>query len=144
MCSDETVPGDEHRRRGSRVALAIGYLVLQGLAGACWWIGLAFWPSVRRTFLPDGAPDWPLLSLWIADIMLFVVGSWVCAVCLYQQSRWVAPALWFTSGALAYAALYCLGTSLATGDVWLSTGLMCPAALSTLVISVSNGRDQIQ
>jgi len=119
-----------------RTRLASGYLVIQGLAGAAWWVGLAGWPSLRSHFLPAGAPDWPLLSFWMADLCLFVVGSWACAVCLCRSSRAASAALWFTSGAVSYACLYCLGTSLLTGEAWLSTALMCPAAVCTLAITV--------
>ncbi len=143
MCAAKTARVDRSPRCRGRIGLASGYLVLQGMAGVAWWVGLACWPSLRSHFLPAGAPDWPLLSFWLADLCLLVAGSWACAVCLYRRSQAAAPALWFTSGAVGYACLYCLGTSLLTGEVWLATGLMCPAALCTLGITVCIQRKDV-
>jgi hypothetical protein len=111
------------------------------VAGAIWWVGLIFFPGTRAYFQPPDAPPWTILAFWLADLLLFVVASLVSAVLLIRRSRHARAALWFTAGAVSYAALYCLGLSLLTASTWLATGSMLPAMLVTLWIAITYDTD---
>ncbi|MDY7092397.1 MAG: hypothetical protein SX243_05410 [Acidobacteriota bacterium] len=109
------------------------YLVLQAILGVAWWGMLLAWPESRGFFLAAGEPEGVLFSFWLAEIASFVGGSAVCGWLVLRGSASAQVALWLTAGAVLYAALYCLGRSLLTGDAWLATLLMLgPAALTTL------------
>lgn len=112
------------------------YLVCQGLAGAAWWGCLVGMPLTRDCFKPPGAPDWAILAFWLADLLLFVVGSLLSAVFVFRGSALARPVLWFTAGGVSYASLYCVGLSLLTGTVWLASAAMLPAMAITLWISL--------
>lgn len=110
------------------------YLIFQGSAGALWWGSLLAWPASRAWFMPEAAPDWTLLSFWLADLLLFVCASWMSGILLLRQSCWARPLLWFTAGAVSYAALYCVGQSILTRSAWLSVVAMLPAMAITVGI----------
>lgn len=123
-------------RESGSIRLFAGYLVLQGLAGAVWWICLVWIPSSRAYFAPEAPPGWTILSFWLADSLLFVVGSVLSGVLLLRGSPYARPLLWFTAGGVSYASLYCVGLSILTASVWLAAGAMLPAMCVTLWISV--------
>lgn len=124
------------RRESVRMRVFSGYMLLQGFAGASWWMCLVWIPSSRDYFTPQGAPDWTILSFWLADSLLFVVGSVLSGVFLLRGSSYARPVLWFTAGAVSYASLYCVGQSTLTGSAWLAAVAMLPAMCVTLWISV--------
>lgn len=113
------------------------YLCVQALLGATWWLVLWLVPASRPYFRPADAPDLVLLSLWLADLVGFVVGSLASGVLLLRDDDRSARVLWFTAGAVVYAALYCVGLTLATGSSWLATSLMVPAAAMTTLAAVN-------
>jgi hypothetical protein len=116
--------------------LAVAYLSLQGVAGAAWWIALAFHPPTRACFKPPEAADWSILAFWLADLSLFVGGSLLAGLLLAIRSPAAGAALWFTAGAVSYATLYCLGLSFLTNTVWLASATMLPAMFMTLLITI--------
>lgn len=123
-------------RRMPLIRIWGAYLVCQGIAGAVWWGCLIGVPSTRDYFKPPAAPDWAILAFWFADVTVFVTGSLLSALFVFKESPWAKPILWFTTGGVSYAALYCLGLSLLTGTVWLASAAMLPAMAITLWISL--------
>jgi hypothetical protein len=136
MAIDEDAKRMDAGKAAPSSRICAGYLLLQGLAGGVWWICLLCIPASRAYFKPTGAGDWTILSFWFPDLLLFVVGSIVTAWLLFRGSGLGRPALWFTAGAVSYAALYCVGLSLLTRSAWLGSGAMLPTMCLTLWISI--------
>jgi len=120
--------------------MSAGYLLVQGLAGAVWWGVLLWHPPWRAYFKPPESPDWAILGFWLADLSLFVCGTLIAAILLARRSAWASAALWFTSGAVSYAALYCFGLSLLTNTTWAAAAAMLPAMSITIAIAVHHQR----
>ncbi|MEX0885819.1 MAG: hypothetical protein WD009_05190 [Phycisphaeraceae bacterium] len=118
---------------------AARYLALQGVAGGAWWLMLLAWPHSRRWFFPDALSDAGIRALAVADISLFVVGSFVAAFLLHRRPDWGLVATAIVAGATAYATLYCWGASVTTGEAWLATALMSAATAMTGVCVWSPG-----
>lgn len=111
------------------------YLIAQGSAGFAWWLTLALVPSSRAYFAPPGAPDWAILSFWLADLLFFVCGSLLCGFAMAVRSPRAQPLLLLTVGGTSYATLYCVGASLMTGSMWLPTGVMVASPCVTVWIA---------
>lgn len=111
------------------------YLIVQAALTTCWWGLLVCLPRSRAFFKPEGAPDYALLSFWFADLTCVAAGSGLAGWWLFRQDRRAGPVLWFTSGAIVYAALYCAALTASTGEAVLATALMSPAALITVAIA---------
>ena len=120
--------------------LPVSYLISQSVLVAIWWMAIALMPDLRDWFRPAGAPDVMLLSFWLADFVCIVFGSALAALWLHRRDRRRTPALWFTSGALVYATLYCIGVASMSGEAWLGVLLMAPAAVVTLLIARAESR----
>jgi len=115
--------------------LAIAYLFLQAVAGLAWWVGIFTSPALRAYFVAPDAPDITLTAFIGADSLLFVGGSIVSAILLHREHPKRGGVLWFTAGAVAYAALYALGLSVLTNAVWLGSVPMLGAMVITIVIA---------
>lgn len=115
--------------------LAALYLAAQAALVAAWWALLIIAPAARAPFQDPAAPDTTLLAFWLADWALVVVGSAATAILVWRAHPARTPALWLLTGALGYAALYCLGLSLLTGAAWLASALMAAASLLTLGVT---------
>lgn len=116
--------------------LSVMYLFLQAALTAAWWVLLLLSPAVRAPFKPGTAPDEPLLAFWLADLTCVAGGSALAAWWLWRRDRRASAALWFTSGSVVYAALYCAALVAMTGQAILAAGLMLPAAVVTVVIAM--------
>jgi len=121
-------------------APAQAYFVAQAVLTLAWWAWLMLDPSSRAHFRPDAFPDAALLSFWLPDLVGVVVGSFVCAVLLARGSRYDAAACCFTSGAVSYAALYCVAVSFGTGEAWWATIAMVGAALVSSLFAIGRVR----
>ena len=110
-------------------ALRLGalYLLVQAAGAALWWLVLWFVPPSRAYFrLPD-APDATLLAFFAPDAIFFIgAGTWA-AILLWRAPRRALVPLALHVGAASYAALYCLGQWLLTGETVWATLLMAPA-----------------
>jgi hypothetical protein len=115
--------------------LAALYLAAQAALVAAWWALLVIAPAARALFQDPAAPDTALLAFWLADWALVVVGSALAALLVWRAHPARMPVLWCLTGALGYAALYCLGLSLLTGAAWLASSVMCAASLLTLGVT---------
>jgi hypothetical protein len=108
------------------------YFVAQGVAIAGWWLVLLLVPASRELFRPALLTELSLMGFWLADGT--AAGSSLLAGLLVAgSSARRVPALWFCSGCMVYAALYCVGISALAGDGWLSSAFMVPAAVGSLV-----------
>lgn len=116
-----------------------GYFLLQGAAVIMWWLLLVFFPSTRRHFQMDAASESTLLAFWLPDLILLGFGSLVAGILCLGGSSLGPTAVWFTSGAVSYASLYCLALAVRSDVGWLGVTLMLPAMVlsitSTLAVS---------
>ena len=78
-----------------------------------------------------GDSDTVLMAFWLPDLVLLSVGSLVAGVCARLESPLLPGALWFVSGTIAYATLYCLAFAMMTNTGWLGVVLMTPAMIIT-------------
>ena len=110
------------------------YLLAQGGLIAAWWLLLAFVPESRSFFRPAHHPDSVLFAFVASDIVV-TAGSILAARQLWRRDPRARATLWFTTGGLVYAMLYCATITWTTGEGTLATSLMVPAALITLAIA---------
>ena len=54
---------------------AVVFLLMQGIGGLIWWLGILSVPSWRVPFLAPGAPDATLLALAPGDLLFYLAGS---------------------------------------------------------------------
>jgi protein-S-isoprenylcysteine O-methyltransferase Ste14 len=120
------------------------YFAIQGLATAVWWLFLIFLPA-SRAYFQMGDSETVLLSFWLPDLLLMAAGSIVAAALCFAKSQLIAIALWFVTGAVSYAALYCLSFALRTDTGWLGVTLMLPAMLwsGVLAVALSPAKDSM-
>lgn len=113
------------------------YFVLQGAAVAAWWLLLFFVPA-SRIYFQMGDSETTLLAFWLPDLILIAAGSFVAAGFCFFGSRLIGVALWFVTGAISYAAFYCLAFAFLTDSGWLGVTLMMPAMLWSGVFAVGS------
>lgn len=124
------------------------YFALQGAAVVAWWLLLVYIPASRKYFQLETDSETSLLAFWLADLSLLGIGSFVaCGLCL-RDSRHAPVAAWFVTGAISYAAFYCLAFAFYTGAGWLGSALMLPALVwcgcfSIALSSVRNAMFQL-
>ena len=110
---------------------AAAYFGLQAAATTGWWIMLWAWPELRTHFMAPSQTEEMLLAFWLPDLILVVLPSLTASWLIVRGHPAIGRVLWSTTGAVSYAALYCLSLSLQTDGAWLSTILMLPAMLLT-------------
>lgn len=115
------------------------YFFCQATLGAAWWVLLLAVPDSRQYFRPAAGPDSMLLSFWLADLVCFVAGSAAAGWFLLRDDPRSRPALWFTAGAVVYAALYCIALSWMTGEAWVAAASMLVPAILTVYAAVDRG-----
>ena len=102
------------------------YLAFQALATALWWTILAIEPRARPLFRPANAPDSTLFAFLLPDMILFCgMGIW-SAKLLLQKPRAAKIPLAIHTGAAVYAALFCVGQWIWSGEAGLAALLMAP------------------
>lgn len=104
---------------------AITWMVLQTIGIVAWWSLLLLLPSTRVWFLIPGSPDLNLLAFLLPDAVLGVIAGIVSVVALHRRHPLAWPALVVLTGAMVYAALYCVAVTLAGGG-WIGAALMGP------------------
>jgi hypothetical protein len=110
-------------------ALAVVYLLAQGVVTLAWWAWLWAQPDARSWFRPDHYPDSYLLAFAGPDAVLLAGASFVAAAGIWSQRPWGFGVLLVVAGACAYAGLYTISVSLMTGQAWLAAALMTPVAV---------------
>ena len=116
-------------------------LLLQGLLVGLWWWQLLSIRSSIDWFQPSILPDQSLLSFWLADSLLLVLGSVITAWAILSDRRVAIPGLWILVGGSTYGALYCLGSSLISDQAWLATTLMFAMAAFNVILATMFGSD---
>jgi protein-S-isoprenylcysteine O-methyltransferase Ste14 len=109
------------------------YFVGQAIAIGAWWLYLAVDSTAREPFLPVGASAAELMAFQLPDLLVALPASLVAGIALVSSRRWAAAPAWACAGAVDYAFLYCLASSLLRQGGWLSVVLMAPAALLSTV-----------
>lgn len=118
------------------------WLVFQAVAVAAWWCVLLCFPESIRWFQPRAWPKDALLSFWLSDILLFVIGSPVVAVGVALQRPWSAIAIWSLAISAWYPTLYCLTISFRTGEAWLAAAAMVSMSGLTTAMATIHGNSQ--
>ena len=114
-----------------------GLLVAQATAFVVWWAVLLIVPSSRAYFQPTGGST-PLV-FWLADAAV-IVTTFAAAFAVMRGRRWAGIALWAAAGGTAYAALYCLAASIATGSAGLAVVFMVPSAVLAIALARAGAR----
>jgi protein-S-isoprenylcysteine O-methyltransferase Ste14 len=127
------MPGNHNRK--VRQAAAV-YFLLQGLVVFLWWALLLLLPSARSYFVLEPHSEMSLLSFWLADLFLLGLGSLVAGWLCLRDSLYLRIGVWFVTGSISYAALYCLAFALFTDVGWLGVLLMFAAMIWSGVFSV--------
>ena len=104
------------------------YFTLQGTAVFVWWLLLFAAPSSRK-FFQMGNDENILLGFWLPDLFLLGGGSLLVGLLCGLESRFTDAGLWFVTGTISYATLYCLAFALASDTGWLGVTLMFPAMI---------------
>ncbi len=104
------------------------YFLVQGAGVLLWWCLLFFAPSTR-VFFEMGGSENILLGFWLPDILFLAIGSVIAGFLCVQNVRFTSIVVWFVTGAISYAAAYCLSFALLTDTGWLGVVFMIPAML---------------
>jgi protein-S-isoprenylcysteine O-methyltransferase Ste14 len=121
---------------GVRVrVLAVGYLGLQAVSVALWWLLLRV-PVVHVLFLPPNNDASALHAFAASDLLLLTLGSALAAFLVARRNPWELPLLWLVAGAIDYATIYVIGWAWLANGAWLGVVLMAPAALLTTVFAL--------
>lgn len=117
--------------------LPVIYLVFQAAAGVAWWSLLFVDPDYRASFAPAGADPSFIETYLIADGVFFVGASLASVVALVRRHPSASPLLWFTCGAVAYAALMTVGATIVHGSPLHGTVMMLLALAGTAWVATS-------
>jgi hypothetical protein len=105
--------------------IAIGWVVFQTSGIIAWWSMLLLLPSTRVWFLIPSSPELNLVAFLLPDAVLGVIAGVISVIALHRRHPLAWPALVILTGAMAYAALYCIAVAIAGGG-WLGAVLMAP------------------
>lgn len=119
--------------------IVAGYLILQAVGVAAWWVSLVVFPDCIAWFQPEGWPPDTLLGFWLADLVLLCGGSVATAWAVTVQRPWAATAVWALAAAAWYPTLYCVGVSVLTGQAWLGAAMMATLAGLSLAMATIYG-----
>lgn len=112
------------------------YYAIQGLAVLAWWAVLFAVPSSRKYFLLERSSEFSLIAFWLADLAFLGIGSLTAAWLCLRRNQYSQIASWFVTGAVSYAAVYCLAFAMITDHGWLGVTLMLPAMIWSGVFAV--------
>ena len=104
------------------------YFAFQGIAVITWWMLLIFYPASRVWFQMGDSPT-VLMAFWVPDLFLLAIGSLVVSGFCWFENKFTQMALWFVTGAISYATLYCLAFAMMTDTGWLGVTAMFPAMI---------------
>lgn len=112
------------------------YFALQGLSVIAWWGVLFFVPSSRHYFILERNSEMSLMAFWLADLSFLGIGSLAASWLCYRNDQYLRVAAWFVTGAVSYAAVYCLAFAFMADTGWLGVTLMFPAMIWSGVFAV--------
>lgn len=122
----------------TRHRLVSGYLLLQAMSVAAWWIWLCTSKPARERFTFAGWPEESLLAFAVPDAVLLVFGSALAARAIVQHKAWAPLAAWLVAGAAAYATLFCIAGSVLTGSMWLGTVMMLACTAGSTWVALAS------
>jgi protein-S-isoprenylcysteine O-methyltransferase Ste14 len=117
----------------SGTTFAAWYFIGQGVAVVAWWAGLAIDQQIRALFVPPGASEIELLAFALPDLLLALPASVAAGVAILRGRRAGVVLAWITTGAVGYAALYCVAWAVLRGGAWVNVMAMVPAALLSFI-----------
>jgi peptidoglycan/LPS O-acetylase OafA/YrhL len=126
-------------RRVAPKRIVAGYYCVQSLCTIVWWCLLLFRRESIAWFQPDQWPQEVLLSFFIADLTFLICGSLLVGFAVFRESEWATAGVWLMVGTGWYAALYCLGVSVVTGEAWIASSLMVAMAGLMLATATIHG-----
>lgn len=112
------------------------YFAVQGIAVIAWWAVLFFVPSTRQYFVLEKTSETSLLAFWLADLSFLGLGSLAASWLCFRDHEYKRIAAWFVTGAVSYAAVYCLAFAWLTDAGWLGVTMMLPAMIWSGVFAV--------
>jgi len=118
--------------------LAVQYFVVQAIAIAAWWIGLATIPSAWSWFAPASAPRGTLAAFAPSDIGVVIASA---LVAWGHRRPWAVPLAWIIAGAMTYAAIYTVAAVIVGLATLLSAILMIPVAIASITAAAALTRD---
>lgn len=77
------------------------------------------------------------MAFWFADLVFLATGSLATSWLIFRENKHAPLAMWLVTGAVSYAALYCLAFTYITDAGWLGVILMLPAMIWSGVFSVA-------
>lgn len=96
--------------------VAAFYFAFQTVCATIWWGLIWLEPRLRPLFRPQQLPDSTLFALFLPDAVLFLgMGAWSALLLLQNPARARVP-LALHIGASLYAALFCVGQTLLSGE----------------------------
>ena len=115
------------------------YFFTQAGAVVAWWGLLLTHPESIHWFQPACWPAVSLLSYWLADFTLIVVGSIVVGVAVVQRVAWATTGVWTVATVTWYPTLVCLATSVRTDEAWIASMMMLSMAGLSLAMATIHG-----
>lgn len=112
------------------------YYAIQGVAVIAWWIVLFSVPASRKYFFLERSSEFSLLAFWLADLSFLGLGSLTAAWLCFRRHEYSQIAVWFVTGAVSYAAIYCFAYAMITDYGWIGVTLMFPAMIWSGVFAV--------
>lgn len=116
-----------------------GYLVFQSASVAAWWALLLLIPRSIDWFKPEAWQPETLLSFWLPDAFLLVLGSLATAYAIGSKKDWGKLSIWALAAAIWYPTLYCIGVSIRTDEAWIASAMMVSMAGLTLAMATIHG-----
>lgn len=118
------------------------YFALQGVAVIAWWVFLYTVPSSRKYFQLEATSETSLMAFWLADLLFVSLGSLAASWLGFRCPDYQRVAAWFVTGAVSYAALYCLAFALLSDRGWLGVVMMIPAMIWSGVFALGISFDK--
>jgi len=112
-----------------------GYFSIQALGTIAWWAMLFVEPAWIEWFQPKAWPKQVLISFFVPDLCILIIGSLVTVYAMVRQRPWSTLAVWSTTIAGLYPTLFCIAASVQTGEAWIAAALM--SAMSGLMLSMA-------
>lgn len=126
--------------RLARWQISSVYLVVQGVAGVGWWIGLNTSQGFQEWFVAPGG--WPAArTALVADVVLFGGGSILAGALSFRAHRHAPVVVLILVGVSAYATLVAAAWVGSPVERWLGVAVMVPALAATCAVAVSMMRN---
>lgn len=120
--------------------IVASYFLIQAIGTTAWWGLLIAYPPSIKWFQPAEWPTESLLSFWLADFVLIVVGSITAATGVWRQLEWAGNVVWAVAVVTWYPTLVCIATSMQSGEAWIAASMMVGMAGLSLAMATIHGK----